>query len=351
MDKGIPAIGLIIIDNTRLLYNFKIGVDPNPSIALERCFTEIHQGRYDFQGLSYKFMQTCNLNEEEQLIAENNLTKIFINGTGYWPNSILKREPSYKFAGLNNSLGESNISDLNYCINIITNKLGLNIYIRNNSILGFPAYYVVIPGISQILKKIPQSCYTSSFQNLAWLNKMGNLDATIAKKIFAAIDENYQTMKEQKFSLKRIFIYNTNTDLNNLSIELFMSMLCFYLGDKNNSLKYLNLYLIEKPVMKYKYFYACADFLRLSIEGNPEIESLLSILYDPKLAKEIINDFSSPEDIFQYYKFPNCPNCNFCKLSDECKMKEIRRIQLRMMELELPIKQKDTQIDLENDMQ
>lgn len=89
----------------------------------------------------------------------------------------------------------------------------------------------------------------------------------------------------------------------------------------------------------------------MSIDGNDnhDIESMLGILYGEKLAKEVINDFASPKDIFQYYKFPNCPNCNNCKLAKECKMKEIRRIQQRIKEIELPINQKDIQINLEND--
>ena len=349
LGKGIPAIGLIIIDTKRLLYNFKIGVDPNPSIALERCLTEIHQGRNDFQGLPYKFIKTMGLNEEEQIQAENNLTDIFINGTGFWPSAILEESPSYIFHGFNELLGKSNASDLEYCMNIVTKELGQNVYIRNNSILGFPAYYVVVPGISQILRKIPQSSYTSSFRNLAYLNKMGSLDEGMAKKIFEAIDQNYHAMKEQEFSLKRIFVYNTNEDLNNLSIELFMSMLCFYLGDKVNSLKYLNYYLEEKSVTSYGYFYACADFLRMSIDGTHDIGAILRILHGEALAKEVLADFASPKDIFQYYKFPNCPNCNNCKLGNECKMREIRRIQQRIKEIGLPINQKDTQVSLEDD--
>lgn len=87
---GIPAVGLIIIDKVNQLYNFKIGVDCVPEIALERCLTEIHQGTINFHGLPFKFINPVYNNSEEKALLEKNLMKIFINGTGYWPISILE---------------------------------------------------------------------------------------------------------------------------------------------------------------------------------------------------------------------------------------------------------------------
>ena len=108
LGKGIPAIGLIIINEAEQLYNFKLGVDFIPTVALERCFTEIHQGRNSFEGLPFKFIKTKCIDVVEKKLAERNLMKIFINGTGFWPMSVLQGEESYMFKGFNHLLGESN---------------------------------------------------------------------------------------------------------------------------------------------------------------------------------------------------------------------------------------------------
>ena len=154
LNKGIPAIGLIIINENEQLYNFKIGVDFVPAVALERCFTEIHQGRNSFEGLPFEFVKTKGVDAAEKKFVERNLIKIFINGSGFWPISVLHGEESYRFKEFNHLLGESNAYDLKYSLDLIE-KMGYHVYIRNNSFLGFPAYYVVVPGMSQIIKTNP----------------------------------------------------------------------------------------------------------------------------------------------------------------------------------------------------
>lgn len=332
---GIPAVGLLIINPTKKLYNFKIGVDPNPEIALERCFTEIHQGRREFQGLPYRFIDTSNNKKS----AEDNLMKIFLNGTGFWPVSILGETESYPFIGFSDDLGKTNVKDLSYCLDLISNKLGHNIYIRDNSTLGFPAYYVVIPGMSQILDKKPENPYTDSLSKLTLLNSLGRIDKSIATELINAIEENYDMMKIQNFSLNRMFVYNTNQDINNLSIDFLLSLLSYFIGDINKSLKYLDIYIEEKGI-KIPYYHACADYLRFSLKNDTlNIFFILSTLYGEAIAEEVITDFSKPENIFQYLSLPNCPYCDNCNLRKDCRMKHIREIQNNIKNRELLVDQ------------
>ena len=131
---------------------------------------------------------------------------------------MLHGEESYRFKEFNHLLGESNAYDLKYSLDLIE-KMGYHVYIRNNSFLGFPAYYVVVPGMSQIIKTNPfVSIYKSSFVNFSLINKLGSVTVEIARKVFTAIDENYEVLKEEDFALNRVFVFNTNEDLRDLSI-------------------------------------------------------------------------------------------------------------------------------------
>ncbi len=348
---GIPAIGLIIIDRVNQLYNFIIGVDCVPAVALERCITEIHQGTTDFHGLSYKFIDTNFSSQEEKSRNVNNLMNIMINGSGYWPDSIFKEKKSYDFHGYDKQLGISNATDLNYCIELLK-RLGHNIYIRDNSSLGFPAYYVVIPGMSQIhpMKIFSLEEYTDSFKEKIWyINCLGRINVEMAESILLAIEENYQSMISKDVSLSNLFVYNINPDLNNLSIEMLAALLSYYLGNKVKCLKYMELHLACKNRFEYRYFYACSDFLKLEITGNSESLNILSQLYGENIAKEVANDLSVPTNIFQYYKLPNCPHCTSCKLYSDCRVRQIRDInsKIKKCQKDNPIQQSRIQYLIE----
>lgn len=347
LNKGIPAIGLIIINENEQLYNFKIGVDFVPAVALERCFTEIHQGRNSFEGLPFEFVKTKGVDAAEKKFVERNLIKIFINDSGFWPISVLHGEESYRFKEFNHLLGESNAYDLKYSLDLIE-KMGYHVYIRNNSFLGFPAYYVVVPGMSQIIKTNPfVSIYKSSFVNFSLINKLGSVTVEIARKVFTAIDENYEVLKEEDFALNRVFVFNTNEDLRDLSIEMLAALLALYLKDDMNAIKYLALYLNGKDKKKYSYFYACLDYLKLK-NSSAFPDDVLSVLYGHKMMTEVVGDLDDRNAIFQYYKFPNCPNCEKCKLKQECKHEAIMQLNDCVNRNSALLDQQEVQFDIEN---
>lgn len=349
LGKGIPAIGLLIIDSVNKYYNFKLGVDFVPEIALERCFTEIHQGTTEFHRLDFKFIKT----EDDIDESENNLLNIFINGSGYWPKSIVLDKPSYPFVGFNPNLGLSNKQDLDYSISLI-NNLGYNIYIRNNSSLGFPTFYVVIPGMSQILQKdvLKLSSYGSFFHDLKLINCLGSINEDIAYRLLLAIDENYDQLKKRNVSLKKMMVSNINNDLNQLSFEMLAALLALYLDRKETFIKYMTIYLQDKDEYLFKYYYACLEYIKLLVEDNEpnNAKRILELFYGKELANEVIHDLSNPKVVFQYYKMSNCPDCNNCSLYNDCRKRHITDLQQRIYKKEeqISIIQNDTKKILES---
>lgn len=142
LNRGLPVIGLLIIDHDSNSYAFHLGADTSPVIALERCFTELFQCRDLEQSLkeidiTRDPFEDSYLSRKERIDEE--FFKFIADGSGKLPNSILLSNFSYSFKGLNHDLNKSDREDLIYLFDKIE-ELGFNVYIRNASFLNFPSF-------------------------------------------------------------------------------------------------------------------------------------------------------------------------------------------------------------------
>lgn len=147
---NLPVVALKIIEEDGGIA-IHPGADPSPITALERCLTESYQGA----ALQTRFKSdTMNPpddpNDAEQVKAfYENLKNSFINGTGAYPSNVQNEEKTPGFKGFAHPTTVSDDDDFQYMLDI-AKRCGRNVYIRDNSYLGIPAYYVFIPGMSDI---------------------------------------------------------------------------------------------------------------------------------------------------------------------------------------------------------
>lgn len=336
LNKGLPVIGALIIDRENHTYSFKLGADFVPFRALERCLNEVYQGTVGFKGMPIGIFDLSE-GERWKFSIEDykyyNLNRIFINGSGFWPESIFSENYSYSFQGFNPNWGVSDKEDLNYGFKLVK-QLGYEVYIRDNSVLGFPSYYIVIPGMSQhVDTKEHFHLYKKSFSKLDLIAKMGCLLKEEAVALADAIEENYWLMKYRSFNYTQQYLYNIDFDLLNLPLELFMFMLCYYIGREENAKTYLDRFLLGKDRRNFSYFYALSDFLSMKMQkefDEKEIISLLSKWYGLSRAEEVVSDMQYPERIFQYYNFPTCFACEICKVASSCRFFELLKIEKKL---------------------
>lgn len=323
LSKGLPVIGVIVIDKNSRKYNVKIGSDPWPIIALERCLTELHQSFFGIRLIDKcdygDFIEKEKYNGLNSVEAEHiNLTKIINNATGQWPDSIFSDDFTYEFTGLNFNLGKSNKSDLKYLLQLI-DELGSQIYIRDVSYLGFNSYYIVAPGLSQ--DKRNKSAY-ALFNKLHVLIRNINNTSTLTKdeltSLVSLLEENYIAIKENYIEFEKIFFYNTDKEATDLTIDLFLSMASYKLGKIDKAYSYLKNYLKNKDVQDYLYFYACKDYLALlqNEKSTYEVQSYMTKIYDIDLAKEVIEDMQDANNIFKSYNLQSYFECNNCDIKE-----------------------------------
>jgi ribosomal protein S12 methylthiotransferase accessory factor len=312
---SLPIIGILIIDKRNNKYCFHLGADPSPITALERSLSEL------FQGFNpKKFKDICISNNAEINDIEKNLFKHYsatiINGTGQWPNSIFNECFTYEFTGFENYISGDDDTDLSYLFKILKRQ-NYDVFIRDVSFLGFPSYFIFIPGMSENYEEI------FSVDN--------NLIIT-ANNILKSKKQDLVTLSESIVRNKKfdnLLFYNLNYDLKELDSNLFLVMLFYYMNDIKNSYLAIVKYLENNNDNNDRiYFFCIRDFLwfKLNNIGIDRIHKELMKLYETEIVDIVFLDFASSHKIFKHFNLPNCFNCNECMVVKNCLMKNILKI-------------------------
>ena len=149
---GLPVVALRLI-NEKGEVSIHPGADPCPITALERCLTETYQGadglvtKMRFRGKPVRMPDPGDEAQMEEFYA--NLKECFELGAGGYPDNIHNRRRNPGFQEFDHPVSGSDEDDLRYMLSV-AKKNRFEVYIRDNSYLGFPAFDIFIPGMSDI---------------------------------------------------------------------------------------------------------------------------------------------------------------------------------------------------------
>lgn len=149
LGRGLPTVGVFILDKNSHSYCSSIASHPCLAIAIERCFTEIKQER-DITAESFsKYMTNVASSPSGTKNMLQNLTMLVQRAVFDVSYEFFTKEPSYKYNPETwLSTKHNNKFYLNKMFEIIKQNFDGSIYIRNMSFLGFNTYWVVIPQLS-----------------------------------------------------------------------------------------------------------------------------------------------------------------------------------------------------------
>ena len=212
--------------------------------------------------------------------------------------------------------------------------MGYDIYLRDNSVLGFPSYQIIIPGMSNIwYKPEDHEIYSSDFSDMDLLNKFGITTITEKKRLAELLEKNYNLMKYHNYDYTSKYLYNTNYDIMNLDIDLFLFMLFYSIKNYSKAHHYITKFLRGKDFALFRYYFAVADYIKFYYLDTKEFEEIyhkLIILYGQDIIDEMLSDFSH-ENIFHYYDFPTCFNCEKCSVAETCHFFDLLQIEKRLI--------------------
>lgn len=332
----LPVIGVIVINTDEDSCCLEMAGAPTASVALERCMTEHFQDGDPTANMSKVFFKENNNSLDEKYHQFYNQSKGFgrIN-----LKLLLMEQPDYEFEGFHTVLGDSSEEELVYIVNNILKPNNLNCYIRDNSILGYPAYHIYIPGFSDIYdiyndEDLYATLNTMSLQSYVLnLKKQSHI---VLQKICDNSLKAKATIRSSQTPLYANFLYNTYTRENKPDNGLFLATILLQIGDFSNAEKLLEEFVekinttMDKAAIRY---YNCAlDYLK-AVGSKLDVETIkerLSHFYQRSLVDEVVSDITS-SDKLQYYKLPSCFDCEICPVKSTCRypdaMTIVKRIQ------------------------
>lgn len=293
MRKRYPVVGVLLKTKSNS-YAFHLGADPNPVTALERCFSEM------FQNGAVRFLPIAELNDNipydlESKYWKKNFSLTIQSYSGQWPPHILNSKPDYEFEGFDHPVSVSDDQDLTYLFDLLKNN-NKKLYIRDNSFLGHPSYYIYIPDLSEIT-----SCPDNQFL-MANLKMDSNLST-----LFNIKTSNREKLIELKNSLHDLNVTSPVGEFRMNYLFGFYPSHPLAVLDTNEWLKLIDCLTGDTPY---------------SIQDIPNIMNSKFLSGELKTH----GNNSSAIDIIKKMEIPACFSCGECRFIKDCHFPYISKI-------------------------
>lgn len=162
LGKGLPVLGILTINEKSCLYKYNFGSHPDFEHAIERCLTEICQvsggvnsidefieGGMELSFSEDSFVKIPGRNEEFN--RRSRFYKALNNSNGELPVAYFAGKSSYEFKEWTAFEGNSDYKQDVKTICSLIEKDGEQVFVRDVSFLGFPAYEVFVTGYSTVM--------------------------------------------------------------------------------------------------------------------------------------------------------------------------------------------------------
>lgn len=313
LNGKLPVIGVVILNRSKTKKVFALGSDINFDIAIQRCLTEVLQGKIlnlTFQSTMSNLINFDILHSDWKKISDNYLgfemQKHFLKGDGNIPLGFVVNQ-NFSNSQYLNVFSDTDLAHdklfVQY-LNIIK-FMNWKLYIKDYSFLGFPTYRIFIPNSSSLYNDFDQYLNVNFFKaSLKKELEKENLQYGKIEQLLCQINDC--TDVHSYISLNDVLhILNTK---NSKSTHLMEMILLFRRKD------YKTLY------NKYKIYKNADDsFLTLLLYAidhgeslNDVIEDLLSFNTNSSIV-DFLNACNSIKDTFY-----TCNNCNTCNETQHC---------------------------------
>jgi len=325
LGKGFPVLGLLIIDRTNNRYAFRLGADLSPVIALQRCFTEAFQGADS----SERYLRPIQLDDDWDIRTEHNQS--VVNGMGQFPHQLFCSEYSWDFNGFQLQEQTSHREDLYYIQQWLETN-GYTLYIRDNSFLGFPAYHLFIPGLSEIDAALYDVITDLQTNNEGFFKekpeyRLQRINKTEVTAFIAKY--RYSSLKEIT-----LFPFNANR-YNKFNRLLLLALLSYSINEDMDAYLFMKAFLEEKAYegnRQTPYYYCIRDmfYAKTICRDDDEIVVKLATIYSSELVKEVLEDMADRIHVLRNFPLPSCFQCDKCRIKGNCSYSTIIDIESRI---------------------
>ena len=295
-----PVAGLYILEKNTGKFGFRLGAHPDYGIAMERCFTESAQGR-DI----YEYAETSIFDFYEGDKSEDRvLTEYIFTHFATAPYQVIGEKPAFKFTEMPDVSDLDNKTILKDLVNTILSE-GNDILVRDVSVLGFPAFSISIPGMSEETFD-PKASHFNLFVTMQALMK--NLNNITLKNLQEVIKIMETIVNEIGYEKLSILIALKDTSIlpceqMGMGAKYFLAILYIMNKQYNKASKILEDLsfmadnIIENPVekitIKAVYYYASGMD---KLNSHEQTMYYIKMLFDEEIANFIDISFKAPEN-------------------------------------------------------
>jgi ribosomal protein S12 methylthiotransferase accessory factor len=346
LGDGLPVVGAIVVYKPANQYAFRLGADPSFAIALERCLTEFYQGG-DFSKGNFH-LNPINLRPDLSKIGiYRNYEKYHLYAGGGSPGSLFDDRPSYEFQPFSAVNLASQEQRLKFLLDWIEQRQYI-IFARDVSSLGFNAYQLVVPGLSELYYNEKGMDFSHSFINrMGYLGALPRSDEGTLRELLKDM-EIFVAAQQPRLPLLREYAGGSVMEPHvwRNPLHSVLSLLYFKLGEFDKSFRYYSGYVdlmesrFSMPDLAAQgilpFIYTTREFLRLwaVYPGQSEkIQNILGTAYDNSVIGQVIDffalaesDFAALWDYVMGDEKPACWDCARCGLSSNCRYPKIADI-------------------------
>ncbi len=345
LGQGFPVVGAVILSKRQQSYFIKFGAHPVFEIALERCLTELLQGK-ELNNLNWMSNFSYMNNETETF---KNVMDIFVDGRGYYPLEFFSENYSYGFSEFEYTGSCCNKDMLSYLLGLVKKK-GYDVLIRDVSFLDFPSFHVVIPFFSEM-----NDSNHEIINRLAGRRKAARTLSGLEKADRTELQQVIDFMYENDYSPFDSIVKALHLSLgsgfawNNIKRDLFICSAYYKIGDYKKAYKAMDSFLremvLEPGSKSFEYYRCIRDHIGARADGVHDeswISGILKKFYHEQTVDKVISDMREPERIFRNCSGLECFECSKCFFTKFCVYDSMERIYLKLKQkyAENPIDQK-----------
>lgn len=336
LGQGFPVTAIFLLDRKSNSYFIRFGCHPVFEIALERCLTELLQGKSIY---NLNWMVRLSFSDKD-IYSSKNLTKVFIDGLALHPLELFTDNFSYEFTCIKDMSGCDNNKMLLYLVDILK-PYGCNILVRDVSFLGFPSYHIIVPFFSEMVDSDHQ--YFPSISGL-WeiariMMRLGkSSDNELRQVIDLLVESGYNPQKSIIDLLHRSL--SPNFPWSNVKLDLFLSSAYYRLGDYKKAYeameRFINIMESQNSEASNTYFSCVKDFFGALVRGirdTSRIRGILTKFYPESIVEKVLTGLSNPNDVFRNYSKLECFNCTECSYTKWCYYPQREKLFMKLKEV------------------
>ncbi|MBU7016591.1 MAG: YcaO-like family protein [Theionarchaea archaeon] len=339
LGEELPAVCIAVLNKELNKYFVKFASHIEFEVALERTLTELFQGRTIERLEKGDFMAPFEYVPDETYKSEENLFQIFGSGEGRYNNDFFGESPSYPiYEGYFN---KKNLKgNREYLYYLIQNLLKRNwkILVRDVSFLGFPAFQIIIPGISELSTLHKRNCIDQGMKAKTSLLLRNINECTQEDLLLVAGVVEHEMKKDEHGNIADLtgILYLEGFPWKEINFNLFLCSLYLRMSYFEKSHHYMRRYLAEieeKNIVLQpgglNYYKCVRDYIALLAEKSERKIGVLKRIYGDEIVSEVVESIH-PEKALQYYGRFECPQCPTCTVRLYCFYEKIRDIHIRI---------------------